>query len=92
MAAREAISDYEEAMPAVLCGCGNVGVAAAIAKLKGTGRQDLARRLRAASFRRNKQAHPDPGLACGIRMLAIGDVTEHVESTGELEVSVSTCS
>ncbi len=60
--------------------------------LKDTGRLDLARRLRTASSRWSKQAHPHPGLACEIRMLATGDVTEHVENTGELEVLLSTCS
>ncbi len=92
VAAREARNDYEEAMSAVRCRFGHVGVAAAIAKLKDTGRVDLARRFRLASSRRNKQTHPHSGLDCEIRMLASGDVMEHAGSTGELEVSVSTCS
>jgi hypothetical protein len=72
--ADEAIGHCESAISAARCRFGDVGVAEAVAKLKAIGRVDLARRLRTASSRRNKQGHPDPGLACEIHSLVFGEV------------------
>ncbi len=69
---------YERAMSAVRVLYGEVGVAEAVKKLRAGGLVELARRLRSASSRRNKQAHPDPGLACELLILA--DVVEGTSS------------
>ncbi len=69
---------YEEAMSAVRVLYGEVGVAEAAKKLRAGRHVELARRLRSASSRRNKKAHPDPVLARELLFLA--DVVEGTPS------------
>ena len=64
---REAISIFEEALSEVRMVFGKCGIADAIRKLKEAGYSDLSRRLRLASGRPNRKAHPDPGLVAEIR-------------------------
>ncbi len=67
----EAISGFEEAMSAVHVHFGDIGASEAVKRLRWCGLADLAHRLRNASTRRDRQAHPDPCLALEIRHFCV---------------------
>ncbi len=85
----ETFDGFEEAMSFVRLRFGDIGVSAAVKRLRASAHVGLACRCRRASTRRNRLAHLDPGLAREI--LALGEEAVAEQATDADGIIVTEC-